>query len=56
MLPSLIPHNFLFQLTQAEKAGVVANCDHIQNLRFSKALPFAFAAHGRFNPDGEAKK
>lgn len=46
MLASLIPGNFQFQLTQAEKADVVANCDHIQNLKFSKALPFAFTEHG----------
>ena len=33
------PSDFLFQLTQDEKAEVVANCDHLQNLTFSKALP-----------------
>ena len=33
------PSDFLFQLTADEKAGVVANCDHLQNLKFSKALP-----------------
>ena len=26
------PSNFLFQLTADEKAEVVANCDHLQNL------------------------
>ena len=46
MLASLILGDFLFQLTQAEKAAVVANCDHIQNPRFSKALPFAFTEYG----------
>ncbi len=46
MLASLISRDFLFQLTQAENAAVVANCDHIQNPRFSKALPFAFIEHG----------
>ncbi len=40
------PADFLFQLTQDEKAEVVANCDHLQNLRFPKALPFAFTEHG----------
>ncbi|MRW93653.1 ORF6N domain-containing protein [Duganella sp. FT80W] len=25
---------------------VVANCDHLANLRFSKTLPFAFTEHG----------
>jgi hypothetical protein len=42
ILTSLMPHDFLIRLTQVEKADVVANCDHLQNLKFSKALPFAF--------------
>jgi len=29
------------RLTADEKTEVVANCDHLQNLKFSKALPFA---------------
>ena len=33
------PSDFLFQLTADEEAEVVANCDHLQNLKFSKALP-----------------
>ena len=45
-MTSLIPRDFLFQLTQAENADGVANCDHLQNLKFSKALPFAFTEHG----------
>ena len=40
------PSDFLFQLTLDEKSEVVANCDHLQNLKFSKALPFAFTEHG----------
>ena len=40
------PADFMFQLTAAEKAEVVANCDHLQKLKFSKALPFAFTEHG----------
>ena len=35
------PTDFLFQLTADEKTEVVANCDHLQNLKFSKTLPFA---------------
>lgn len=35
ILTSLIPAFFLFQLTQGEKADVVANCDHFQNLTAS---------------------
>ncbi len=40
------PADFMFQLSAEEKAEVVANCDHLSNLKFSKALPFAFTEHG----------
>ena len=40
------PADFLLQLTAAEKAEVVANCDHLQKLKFSKVLPNAFTEHG----------
>lgn len=40
------PADFLFQLTPQEKAEVVANCDHLGQLKFSKALPYAFTEHG----------
>ena len=40
------PEDFLFQLTAEEKAEVVANCDHLSNLKFSPALPLAFTEHG----------
>ena len=40
------PQDFMFQLTVAEKAEVVANCDHLQKLKFSKALPFVFTEYG----------
>ena len=40
------PHDFMFQLSAAEKAEVVANCDHLQKLKFSKSLPYAFTEHG----------
>jgi phage regulator Rha-like protein len=36
----------MFQLTTAEKAEVVANCDHLQKLKFSPVLPYAFTEHG----------
>jgi ORF6N domain len=45
-LPARFPGDFLFQLTAAEKTEVVANCDHLQKLKYSKALPFAFTEHG----------
>jgi ORF6N domain len=40
------PEDFLFQLTAAEKAEVVANCDHLAKLKFSPQLPYAFTEHG----------
>ncbi|MDF9826219.1 hypothetical protein M2447_000295 [Ereboglobus sp. PH5-10] len=40
------PEDFVFQLTKAEKAEVVAKCDHLGNLRFSNTLPYAFTEHG----------
>ena len=40
------PERFMFQLTAAEKAEVVANCDHLRNLKFSPVLPNAFTEHG----------
>lgn len=40
------PADFMFQLTAAEKAEVVANCDHLAKLKFSRALPFVFTEHG----------
>jgi hypothetical protein len=40
------PEDFPFQLTKSEKAEVITNCDHLQNLKFSKALPHAFTEHG----------
>jgi phage regulator Rha-like protein len=40
------PDDFMFQLTPDEKAEVVANCDHLQRLKFSPALPYAFTEHG----------
>jgi hypothetical protein len=36
----------MFQLTVDEKAEVVANCDHLHKLKFTKALPYAFTEHG----------
>jgi len=40
------PSDFMFQLDAAEKAQVVTNCDHLQKLKFSKSLPFAFTEYG----------
>jgi ORF6N domain len=40
------PADFMFQLTPAEKSEVVANCDHLAKLKFSRVLPHAFTEHG----------
>ena len=40
------PGDFMFKLTAAEKAEVVANCDHLAKRKFSKVLPYAFTEHG----------
>ncbi len=40
------PRDFMFQLTAEEKAEVVANCDHLNKLKFSRTLPFVFTEHG----------
>lgn len=40
------PADFMFQLTAAEKQEVVAICDHLAKLKFSKASPYAFTEHG----------
>jgi hypothetical protein len=40
------PPDFMFRLNAAEKAEVVTNCDHLQKLKFSKSMPFAFTEYG----------
>ena len=40
------PEYFMFQLTEHEKDQVVANCDHLQNLKYSPYLPYVFTEHG----------
>ncbi len=40
------PEDFMIRLTAWEKAEVVANCDHLQRLKFSPGLPHAFTEHG----------
>ncbi len=43
---SRFPQDFMFQLNEKEKAEVVANCDHLKQLKFSPTLPYAFTEHG----------
>jgi hypothetical protein len=40
------PQDFVFRLTEAEKADVITDCDHLRRLRFSPSLPYAFSEHG----------
>ncbi|MFT5141546.1 MAG: hypothetical protein ACI80V_003345 [Rhodothermales bacterium] len=40
------PEDFVFRLTRREKEEVVANCDHLSNLKYSPAMPRAFTEHG----------
>jgi len=40
------PANFMFELTKEEKDQVVANCDHLEKLKFSPVLPKVFTEHG----------
>lgn len=40
------PPNFMFQLTKEEKREVVTNCDHLEKIKFSPTLPYAFTEHG----------
>lgn len=44
--PDRFPPDFMFRLTSKEKEEVVTNCDHLGQLRFSAALPFAFTEQG----------
>lgn len=36
----------MFELTALEKEEVVANCDHLNKLKFSPVLPKVFTEHG----------
>jgi len=40
------PDDFMFRLTKDEFAEVVANCDHLQKLKFRPTLPYAFTEQG----------
>jgi hypothetical protein len=40
------PADFRFQLTREEQDEVVTNCDHLGNLKYAAALPWAFTEHG----------
>jgi len=40
------PEDFMFQITVREKDEVVANCDHLEKLKYSSQCPYAFTEHG----------
>jgi hypothetical protein len=40
------PPDFMLQLSEPEKVKAVANCDHLQRLKFSPVLPYALTEHG----------
>lgn len=40
------PNDFIFKLSRREKNEVVANCYHLNKLKFSPNLPYAFTEHG----------
>ena len=40
------PGDFRFRLTAKEKHEVVTNCDHLERLKYSRSLPYAFTEHG----------
>ena len=40
------PEDFMFRLTDEEKAEVVAKCDHLRKLKFSRMRPLAFTEYG----------
>ncbi|MGH8709145.1 MAG: ORF6N domain-containing protein [Burkholderiales bacterium] len=40
------PPDFVVELTDAERAEVVAKCDHLARLRFSPATSLAYTEHG----------
>jgi len=40
------PDDFMFRLTKDEFTEVVANCDHLQKLKYRPTMPYAFTEQG----------
>jgi phage regulator Rha-like protein len=40
------PNDFMFKLTDEEHKEVIANCDNLQNLKYSPSTPYAFTEQG----------
>ncbi|MFB9119989.1 ORF6N domain-containing protein [Bergeyella porcorum] len=46
--PEKFPMGYILELNKEEKAELVKNFDHLQRLKFSKALPKAFTEKGLY--------
>jgi hypothetical protein len=44
--PKRFPPDLAFRLTKEETAEVVANCNHLSKLKYSRTLPMAFTEYG----------
>jgi len=44
--PTRFPDDFMFRLNRREVNEVVANCDHLRDLKFSHSRPYAFTEQG----------
>ncbi len=40
------PDDFMFQVTELEKVDLILQFKHLENLKFSTTLPYAFTEHG----------
>jgi phage regulator Rha-like protein len=40
------PDDFMFQVSKEEKEQIILQFEHLSNLKFSSALPYAFTEHG----------
>ncbi len=40
------PEDFMFQITKDEKDSLISQFEHLNKLKFSSALPYAFTEHG----------
>jgi len=46
--PDKFPDGYVISLNKVEKAELVTNCDHLNSLKFSSALPSAFTEKGLY--------
>ena len=49
------PERFRFQLTKEETDEVVANCDHLKALKFSKVTPYVFTINKGYPKRSKSK-